>query len=66
MKYDISTINLMESDIILKSQQDADIAFVNSSEGKAVLIVLTIFTLFCLCLAFYNSYLIIKKDYIKC
>jgi hypothetical protein len=56
----------MESDIILKSQQDADIAFVNSSEGKAVLIVLTIFTLFCLCLAFYNSYLIIKKDYIKC
>ncbi len=55
----------MEVGIILKSQQDADIAFVNSNEGKAVLIVLTIFTLFCLSLAIYNSYLIIKKDYLK-
>ena len=62
---DISTIILMEVGIILKSQQDADTAFVNSNEGKAVLIVLTIFTLFCLSLALYNSYLIIKKDYLK-
>ena len=51
--------------MILKSQQESDAKFVNSSDGKAVLIVLTILSLLCLFLAFYNSYLIIKKDLLK-
>lgn len=55
----------MELDINLKSEYDYDKQFVETPQGKAVLIILALLSLFCLSLAFYNSYLIVKKDLLK-
>ncbi len=52
-------------DIVLKNQIDTDELFINSSDGKAVLVVLAILSLICLVLSLYNSYLIVKKDRLK-
>ncbi len=49
-------------DIVLQNQIDTDELFINSSDGKAVLVVLAILSLICLLLSLYNSYLIVKKD----
>jgi hypothetical protein len=57
-------MNAME-DIVLKNQIDTDELFINSSDGKAVLVVLAILSLICLILSLYNSYLIVKKDRLK-